>query len=76
VAAHKEAVSLFRKYSKSGRTAPLKEFAQSTLRVLERHLSMAQELSRPAGVASRQAPKGSGSAAIGPPAQTPRKAKP
>ena len=74
--AHKKAVSLFRKYAKRGRTAPLKEFAQSTLPTLERHLSMVQELSRPSGVASRQAPKGSGGAAIGPPAQTPGKAKP
>ena len=76
LAAHKEAVSLFGKYSKSGRTAPLKKFAQSTLPVLERHLSMVQDLSRPAGVASRPAPEGSGGAAIGPPAQTPGKAKP
>lgn len=84
LAAHKEAVALFRKYTKRGRTGPLKHFAQSTLPTLERHLSMAQELSRPSGVASRQAPqgigpqgsgsKGSGGAAIGPPAQTPQRA--
>jgi len=74
LAAHKEAVSLFGKYAKSGRTGPLKQFAQSTLPTLEDHLSMAQELSRPSGVASRHAPKGSGGAAIGPPAQRPQKA--
>jgi putative membrane protein len=77
LAAHKEAVSLFRDYGKSGRAAPLEHFAQSTLPTLEHHLSMAQALSRPSGVASRQAPRGSegsGGAAIGPPAQTPRKA--
>jgi putative membrane protein len=81
LAAHKEAVALFRKYSKRGRTGPLKQFAQSTLPTLEHHLAMVQELSRPSGVASRPAPgpqgsgaKGSGGAAIGPPAQTPQRA--
>jgi putative membrane protein len=73
LAAHTEAVSLFRNYGKSGHAAPLKHFAQSTLPTLEHHLSMAQDLS-PSGVASRQAPRGSGGAAIGPPAQTPQKA--
>jgi putative membrane protein len=56
--AHNEAVSLFRNHAKSGRTTPLKQFAQSTLPTLEHHLSMVQELSRPSGVASKQAPKG------------------
>jgi putative membrane protein len=72
LAAHKEAVSLFRKYAASGRTAPLKQFAQNTLPVLEHHLSMVQELSRPSGIAGRQAPKGIGGAAIGPPAEAPQ----
>ena len=77
LAAHTQAVSLFRNYGKSGRAAPLKHFARSTLPTLEHHLAMAQDLSQgltPSGVASRQAPRGSGGAAIGPPAQTPQKA--
>ena len=75
LAAHKEAVSLFRNYSKSGRTAPLKEFAQSTLPTLEHHLSMVQELNRPSGIAGKSTPKGSGGAAIGPPKEMPRSGK-
>jgi putative membrane protein len=63
--AHKEAVSLFRNYSKSGRTEPLKSFAQKTLPTLEHHLTMVQDLSKPGGVARKQ---GTGGAAIGPPA--------
>ena len=39
--AHKGAVSLFGAYARTGRTAPLKPFAQSTLAILEHHLSMA-----------------------------------
>jgi putative membrane protein len=74
LAAHKEAVTLFRNYSKSGRTAPLKAFAQNTLPTLEHHLSMVQELSRSSNVTGRQAPKGTGGAAIGPPAE-PRRNK-
>jgi putative membrane protein len=71
--AHKEAVTLFRNYSKSGKTASLKDFAQKTLPTLEHHLSMVQELSRPAGVAGKQ-PSTSGGRAIGPPAgRDPRK---
>ena len=75
LAAHKEAVSLFRNYSKSGRTASLKEFAQSTLPTLEHHLSMVQELNRPSGIAGKSTPKGSGGAAIGPPKEMPRSGK-
>src|SRR4051794_25658007 len=37
LAAHKEAVTLFRNYTKSGRTPPLKQFAESTLPTLEHH---------------------------------------
>jgi putative membrane protein len=65
--AHKEAVTLVRTYAKSGKTAPLKEFAQQTLPTLEHHLSMVQELSRPEAVAGKGADK-SGGRAIGPPA--------
>jgi len=75
LSAHKEAVALFRNYSKSGRTAPLKQFAGNTLPILEHHLSMVQELSRSSNVAVKQTPKGSGGAAMGPPAETPRKNK-
>jgi len=57
--------TLFRNYSKSGKTAPLKEFAQKTLPTLEHHLSMVRELNRPAGVAGKQ-PSTSGGQAIGP----------
>jgi putative membrane protein len=56
--AHKEAVSLFRTYAKNGRSAPLKEFAQTTLPTLEHHLSMVQELRGQGGVARKQVPKG------------------
>jgi putative membrane protein len=69
LAGHKEAVSVLRKYAKSGRTAQLKEFAQSTLPIVERHLSEATEL-RSRLVAAGRAPTGTGSRAIGPPAET------
>jgi len=62
--AHKEAVTLFRTYSKNGRTADLKDFAQKTLPTLEHHLSMVQQLSSK-GVAG--GPTGTGTRAIGPP---------
>jgi len=67
--AHREAVSLFRNYAKSGRTAPLKDFAEGTLPTLEHHLMMVQDLSKPGAIAGKQAPKGSGGAALGPPAE-------
>jgi putative membrane protein len=51
--AHKEAVSLFRSYSKSGRSEPLKSFAQKTLPTLEHHLTMVQELSKAGGGARK-----------------------
>jgi len=70
LAAHKEAVSLFGTHARSGRAAPLKRFAQSTLLTLEHHLSMTQQLSDPSGVASRQAPTGCGKGSGGAPAQT------
>ena len=64
--AHREAVALFRSYSKAGKTEPLKSFAQKTLPTLEHHLTMVQDLSKPGGVARKQ---GAGGAAIGPPAE-------
>ena len=44
VAAHKEAVALFRKAATSAKDADIKAFAQQTLPVLEHHLQMAQNL--------------------------------
>lgn len=44
VAAHKDAVSLFERYSKSGENADLKAFAGKTLPHLQMHLKMAEDL--------------------------------
>ncbi|WP_394780285.1 DUF4142 domain-containing protein [Undibacterium sp.] len=44
VAAHKEAVALFRKASLSAKDADVKAFAQKTLPALEHHLQMAESL--------------------------------
>jgi putative membrane protein len=44
VSAHKDAVSLFERYSKGGDQAQLKAFAAKTLPTLQHHLKMAQEL--------------------------------
>jgi putative membrane protein len=41
---HKEAVDLFRTYSKDGKEASLKGFAQETLPVIEKHYQHAQSL--------------------------------
>jgi len=46
VAAHKDAVSLFERYSKGGDNADLKAFAGKTLPHLQHHLMMAQDLSK------------------------------
>ena len=46
VSAHKDAVSLFRRYAKSGDDAALKEWAGKTLPDLERHLETAQNLEK------------------------------
>lgn len=46
LAAHKEAVDLFRNYSQNGQTGPLKDFAAKTLPTLEHHLMMVQSLSK------------------------------
>jgi putative membrane protein len=44
VSVHKEAVSLFERYSKSGDNPKLKDWAGKTLPVLRHHLDMAQAL--------------------------------
>jgi putative membrane protein len=46
VSAHKEAVSLFERYSKSGDNAKLKDWAGKTLPALQHHLEMAQALDK------------------------------
>jgi putative membrane protein len=45
LAAHQDAVDLFRNYSKNGEPGPLKDFATKTLPTLEHHLTMVQGLS-------------------------------
>ncbi|MBO0763704.1 MAG: DUF4142 domain-containing protein [Hyphomicrobiaceae bacterium] len=67
VTGHKEAVSVLRKYAKSGRTAEFKQFAQQTLPVVKQHLSELSMLTNQA-VAAGQRRTGVGSRAIGPPA--------
>jgi putative membrane protein len=47
VSGHKDAVSLFERYSKSGDNPKLKDWAGKTLPTLRHHLEMAQDL--PAG---------------------------
>ena len=46
VSAHKDAVSLFQRYGKSGEDAGLKEWAAKTTPALEQHLQMAQNLNK------------------------------
>jgi putative membrane protein len=46
VSAHKDAVSLFERYAKSGENADLKDWAGKTLPHLQTHLKMAQDLSK------------------------------
>jgi putative membrane protein len=46
VSAHKDAVSLFQRYGKSGADAGLKSWASTTDPALERHLEMAQNLNK------------------------------
>jgi putative membrane protein len=70
---HKEAVAVLRKYAKSGRTAQLKEFAQSALPTMEQNLSKLTELRKQLAAAGR--PTGHGSRAIGPPETAPRPKK-
>lgn len=46
VSAHKDAVSLFERYSKSGDNAKLKDWAGKTLPTLRHHLDMAEALNK------------------------------
>jgi putative membrane protein len=46
VSAHKDAVSLFERYSKDGDNADLKAFAGKYLPHLQEHLKMAQDLDK------------------------------
>ena len=46
VSAHKDAVSLFERYSKSGDNSKLKDWAGKTLPTLQHHLEMAQALDK------------------------------
>lgn len=46
VSAHKDAVSLFERYSKSGDNAKLKDWARKTLPTLQHHLEMAQAMNK------------------------------
>jgi putative membrane protein len=73
LAGHREAVALLRNYVKSGRTAQLKELAQKTLPIEEQHLSEVMELSN--RLVAGKAPTGTGSRAIGPPAEAPMRDK-
>jgi putative membrane protein len=47
LAAHEDAVKLFKTYSEQGEPGPLRDFAGATLPTLEEHLSAVQELSAP-----------------------------
>ena len=46
VSAHKDAISLFQRYGKSGTDAGLKDWAATTEPALEHHLDMAQKLNK------------------------------
>ena len=46
VSAHKDAVSLFERYSKSGDNPKLKDWAGKTLPTIQHHLEMAQDLNK------------------------------
>jgi putative membrane protein len=46
VSAHKDAVSLFERYAKSGENPKLKDWAGKTLPALQHHLEMAQNLNK------------------------------
>ncbi|MGZ9058205.1 MAG: DUF4142 domain-containing protein [Burkholderiaceae bacterium] len=54
VRAHRDAVALFQKESKSGKDAELKSFAATTLPALQEHLKMATELSKTTNAAPRK----------------------
>jgi putative membrane protein len=53
VSGHKDAVSLFERYSKSGDSPKLKDWAGKTLPTLRHHLEMAQDLKAGKTVGSR-----------------------
>jgi putative membrane protein len=46
VSAHKDAVSLYQRYSSGGDNAKLKTWAGTTLPTLQQHLEMAQNLNK------------------------------
>ena len=46
VKGHKDAVDLFKRYSKGGTNPDLKQFAETVLPTIEQHLDMAQNLDR------------------------------
>ena len=46
VSAHKDAVSLFERYAKSGDNSKLRDWAGKTLPTLQHHLQMAQALKK------------------------------
>lgn len=46
VSAHKDAVSLFERYSKSGDNSKLRDWAGKTLPMLQHHLQMAEDLKK------------------------------
>jgi len=46
VSAHKDAVSLFKRYAKGGEDPKLKDWAGKTLPTLQHHLEMAQEMDK------------------------------
>jgi putative membrane protein len=49
ISAHKDAVSLFERYAKSGDNADLKDWASKTLPTLKHHLDMAENLKKAGG---------------------------
>src|SRR3984893_7973025 len=49
VSAHKDAISLFERYAKSGDNAALKDWAGKTLPTLKHHLDMAEALRKKSG---------------------------
>ena len=58
LAAHKDAVSLFKKEASAGRDSDLKQFASSTLPTLQEHLQMVQQLSKSSVLSSHSGEAG------------------
>jgi putative membrane protein len=73
LAGHKQAVALLRKQARSSRAPQFKEFAQKALPTIEQHLSELTDLTSRA--VAGKAPTGTGSRAIGPPAEQPTRNK-